>query len=69
VTINELIIAVNNALGGCNNPTPTEGPPPTKTRKPTATRTPNGRRHHLQRDVTGCRKGQPQLRRMADSPG
>lgn len=42
VTINELIIAVNNALNGCGG-TPTEGPPPTATRRPTATPTPEGR--------------------------
>ena len=43
VTINELIIAVNNALNGCGGATPTEGPPPTSTRRPTATPTPEGR--------------------------
>lgn len=49
VTIDDLIRAVNNALGGCPQETPTVGPSPTRTRvptntrKPTATRTPNDR--------------------------
>lgn len=55
VTINELIIAVNNALGGCNAPTPTQGPPATNTRKPTATRTPNDRCPFTLTDNSGGR--------------
>ena len=55
VTINDLITAVNNALNGCSDVTPTVGTPstptrtptptrqPTNTRKATATRTPNDR--------------------------
>jgi hypothetical protein len=49
VTIDDLIRAVNNALGGCPQETPTVGPSPTRTRvptntrKPTATRTPADR--------------------------
>lgn len=41
VTINDLVIAVNNALAGCAAGTPTV--PPTATRQPTATRTPTNR--------------------------
>lgn len=43
VTINELITAVNNALGGCGGATPTTGRPSTPTRPPTATPTPSNR--------------------------
>lgn len=54
VTIDDLIRAVNNALGGCAQPTetPTVGPSPTRTRvptntrRPTATRTPSDRCPH-----------------------
>jgi hypothetical protein len=42
VTINELIIAVNNALDGCGGATPTPVRPRTPTPRPTATPTPNG---------------------------
>lgn len=43
VTINELIIAVNNALTDCGAPTPTQPPPSTPTPQPTVTRTPTNR--------------------------
>jgi hypothetical protein len=40
VTINDLIVAVNNALNGCADVTPTVGPSETPTKAPTPTRTP-----------------------------
>ncbi|HSQ00502.1 MAG TPA: hypothetical protein VL049_25045, partial [Candidatus Dormibacteraeota bacterium] len=44
VTIDDLIRAVNNALNGCSEATPTSGTPPTATRTPTPTRKPTNTR-------------------------
>lgn len=43
VTIDDLIVAVNNSLEGCGLETPTVGQTSTPTRQPTATRTPANR--------------------------
>ena len=44
VSISDLIQAVNNALNGCSQATPTSGTPPTATRTPTPTRKPTNTR-------------------------